>query len=79
MFNYSNNIVDLFINGALERSFNLTTSLPKYDITDTITIGAPNGLYAAICNIAYSNNPLTSYQIANSYNLLMNNNPPINR
>jgi hypothetical protein len=79
VFNYSNNIVDLFINGALERSFNLTTSLPKYDITDTITIGAANGLDAAICNIAYSNNPLTSYQIANSYNLLMNNNPPINR
>ena len=80
VFNYSNNIVDLFINGALERSFNLyPNSLPKYDITDTITIGAANGLDAAICNITYSNNPLTSYQIANSYNLLMNTNPPINK
>lgn len=79
VFNYKNNIVDIFVNGNLERSFSLTDNMPQYDITDAITIGAPNGLDGAICNITYSNTPLTSYQIANSYNLYMIKNPPINQ
>ena len=78
VFNYKNNVADLFVNGNLERSFSLMDPMPQYDITDTITIGAPNGLDGAICNVTYSNTPLTSYQIANTYNLLMTKNPPIN-
>lgn len=79
VFNYNNNKVDVFINGNLERSFDLATNIPQYSLTDDIiTIGSKNGLDGAICNITYSKNPLTKYQIANSYNLLMNANPPIN-
>ena len=75
VFNYNNNLVDLFVNGNLERSFTLS-ELPQYDITDTITIGSPNGLDGAICNVTYTNTPLTAFQIANTYNLLMIKNPP---
>ena len=78
VFNYNNNLVDLFVNGNLERSFTLS-ELPQYDITDTITIGSPNGLDGAICNVTYTNTPLTAYQIANTYNLLMIKNPPTNQ
>ena len=78
VFNYSNNIADVFINGNLERSFPMENMLPEYNNTDTITIGATNGLDGAICNVVYSNAPLTKYEIVNSYNLQMNNNPPIN-
>lgn len=78
VFNYNNNIVDVFVNGNLERSFPINADLPEYNNTDTITVGAVNGLDGAICNIVYSNPPLTKYEIANSYNLLMNKNPPIN-
>ena len=77
VFNYKNNVADLFVNGNLEKSFSLMDPMPQYDITDTITIGAPNGLDGAICNVTYNNMPLTSYQIANTYNLLMTKNPPI--
>jgi hypothetical protein len=78
VFNYNNNIVDIFINGNLERTFQLSNhTLPQYDSSDTISIGSENGLDGAICNIVYRSTPLTKYEIANSYNLLMNKNPPI--
>jgi hypothetical protein len=42
-----------------------------------VTIGEDNGLDGAICNVKYYKNPLTKYEITNSYNLLMYKNPPI--
>ena len=77
VFNYNNNIVDIFVNGNLERSFKLST-LPTYSIIDTITVGQPNGIDGAICNVTYSSIPFTKYQIANTYNMDMYKTPPIN-
>lgn len=77
VFNYNNNIVDIFVNGNLERSFKLST-LPTYSIVDTITVGQPNGIDGAICNVTYSSIPFTKYQIANTYNMDMYKTPPIN-
>jgi hypothetical protein len=39
-------------------------------------VGAANGLDGAICNIQYYTTPLTSGQVANTYNLLALRNPP---
>ena len=79
VFNYDNNIVDVFINGNLERTFHLENNLPQYSISnDKITVGDINGLDGAICNVTYSKIPLSKIQIANTYNLFMNKNPPIN-
>ena len=84
VFNYNKNTVDLFINGNLNRSFDISNHLPKYDVTDQITIGtvngsvngSVNGLDGAICNVTYNHKPLSKHQIANSYNVLMAKNPP---
>ena len=78
VFNYSNNSVDLFINGNLERTFMFNNIFPNYDPTDLFTIGDNNGLNGAIGNIMYYIHPLTNFQITNTYNLLMNKNPPRN-
>lgn len=80
VFNYNRNTVDLFINGNLTRSFDISNHLPKYDVTDQITIGSVNGsvkgIDGAICNVTYNHSPLSKHQIANSYNVLMAKNPP---
>ena len=76
MINYNNNVADLFINGSLERSFPLDTLKSHYNHTDQITVGAANGLDGAICNVTYNKTPLSQRQIANSYNLFANKNPP---
>jgi hypothetical protein len=77
-YNYNDSVVDIFINGNLERSVSFNeTSIPNYDPSDIITVGSDKGLVGAICNVTYRSVPLTKKQIANSYNLLMNANPPI--
>ena len=47
-------------------------------MNDELTIGENNGLEGVICNTVYHTKPLTKFEIANTYNLLMNFNPPIN-
>ena len=79
VLNYNRNIVDLFINGSLERSFNTANHLPIFSPLDTITVGSQDGIDGAICNVAYYNHPLSAKQIAFSYNMLMNANPPVSR
>jgi hypothetical protein len=74
---YNNNIVDIFINGVLKHSLEITNNVPSYSLKDTITVGEQNGLYGAICNVCYYINPLTKSQIANNYNLLQFSNPPV--
>jgi len=76
VFNYNGDFVDLFINGNLERSFEC---IPKYNIaTDQFIIGETNGLYGAICNVNYYDEPLSLRQITAAYNFLNLRNPPIN-
>ena len=77
-FSYYLNNVDLFINGILERTFTFTNNNPlTIKPYDNISIGEQNGLNGAICNILYYTTPLTKFQVANSYNLLVKQNPPI--
>lgn len=79
VFNYNDGIVDVFINGILERSFEFGTIIPDYsNAKDVFTIGSNNGVNGAICNVIYHKIPLTESQIITNYNLYMNYNPPIN-
>lgn len=77
VFNYSTQRVDAFINGSLERTFEFTDNLPTYAVYDKFVTGANHGLDGAICNVKYYPNVLSKFEITNSYNLLMNKNPPI--
>jgi len=74
--NYEDTKVDLFVNGNLERSVSLDKSL-GFSPLDQIVIGDENGIDGAICNVCYYSKPLTSFEIANYYNLLNGLNPPI--
>lgn len=79
VLNYRGNDVDLYVNGDLERTFEMNNSLPQYSDLDTITVGSSNGLDGAICNIAYYDFPLSKDQIAFSYNAFVGMNPPVPR
>ena len=91
VLNYSDNKVDLFINGQLERTFRLSgenastkdttiqSFIPQYSDLDTITIGDEFGVDGAVCNVEYYKRPLTSEQIAFQYNIFANSNPPVPR
>jgi len=81
VMNYNRNSVDLYINGNLERSFNLSMHLPDYNDLDQITVGSPDGkgVQGAICNVQYFNHPLSPEQISFSYNMLFQSDPPVPR
>lgn len=75
--NYNNNTADLFINGVLVFSENYANMYPVYKDTDIIAIGDEH-MSGAICNIEYHNKVLTESDIITYYNLLINQNPPLN-
>ena len=80
VFSYYENKVDLYINGSLARSMDISDQLPiRYD-NDVIAIGSdePDDIPGAICNIQYYKTPLSSAQISRIYNMLFMFNPPVN-
>ena len=79
VFNYHNSRVDLFINGHLERTIELTGAIPKYEADMNFIAGSQkNTLHGAICNTKIFSEPLTQSQITQAYNLLKLQNPPVN-
>jgi hypothetical protein len=79
VLNYNRNHVDLFINGNLEKTFDMKDNMPTYNPLDKMTIGEVNGLNGAVCNVMYYHRPLSKDEIVTNYNLLMHANPPINK
>jgi hypothetical protein len=80
VFNYQYNQVDLYINGYLARSMDISNRLPIKDDNDVVIVGSnePLNVPGAICNINYYKTPLNSTQIARIYNILYMFNPPVN-
>ena len=66
IFNYNeNNMADLFINGSLERTFDMRTKKTDYSLEDTFTIGSDNSsLYGSISNVIYYDKVLTTDEIS---------------
>ena len=77
VLNYNRNVVDLFINGNLERSFDMKNNLPLYDPSDKIVVGEENGLRGAVCNVMFYHHPLSRDEIATNYNMMVYKNPPM--
>ena len=61
----------------MENSVSLASHTPVYSPSDTIKIGAADGLDGALANITYYPNVMTKTQIANEYTLLRNKKPPV--
>lgn len=67
VINYNRNAVDIFINGHLERTFDLKENIPMYNDLDNVTVGSLNGVTGVITNVIYFKHPLSSQQIAYEY------------
>jgi|LauGreSuBDMM15SN_2_FD.fasta_scaffold01659_2 preprotein translocase subunit Sss1 len=80
VFNYEDNKVNLYINGSLARTMDISSRLPIKNAEDVIIVGSnpPLNIPGAICNIKYHKTPLSSSQIARIYNILYKFNPPVN-
>lgn len=85
VISYNDSIVDIFVNGSLEKTVYLgSTNPPIYNDGDVIEVGEGDntvtngGLHGAICNVVYHKTPLTPYQVAGEYNLNRYKNPPVN-
>ena len=83
VISYNESVVDVFVNGNLEKSVPLTTAArPEYNTGDVIEVGSGDntvtngGLHGAICNVVYHKMPLTAFQVARDYNLNRYRNPP---
>lgn len=87
---YNDYSVDLFVNGNLEKTYELKTdTLPTYGPGDIIEIGYNSDnkragsiysgtLSGAICNVKYHKTVIPQREITTEYNLLVFNNPPVN-
>ena len=85
VINYNSHKADVFINGYLEDSRDLTSLLPfqtnKEDVDITIQIGHErnkNNVHGAICNVNIFQEPITKTDISRTYNVLKMQNPPVN-
>ena len=73
VFNYNGTIVDVFLNGLLYKTMNLTNSVPVHHLSDTISIGNNELiLNGALANITYHVEPLSAYQILAKYRFGIN-------
>ena len=70
VFNYNGSIVDLFVNGILDRSMDLKDNMPIFNISDSFIIGSDKkGIYGVISKIVYYTRTLTSFEILGLYRL----------
>jgi hypothetical protein len=86
VFTYTDNNVDLFINGVLVKNHNFSNIQREnlIAIDDNMYIGTPTedanlynyGAYGAVCNVVYYNIPLELSTIIYNYNISVINNPP---
>lgn len=75
VINYNSGIVDVFLNGKLEKSFSGET-LPYMYLYDIIA-GENDGLNGGICNVVYFNEMLNIKQVYYLYNSVKEMDPPI--
>jgi hypothetical protein len=73
VFNYNGSNSDLFLNGILERSVNLSNSMPEFSVSDLIKVGSDDkGLNGVISDVVYFKQPLSALEILGSYRLGIN-------
>jgi hypothetical protein len=73
VFNYNGTTVDIFLNGLLHKTMNLSNSVPVHHLSDTITIGNNDLILSgALANITYYVEPLSAYQILAKYRFGIN-------
>ena len=74
VINYDLGVLDIFVNGKLEGSWNGTL---QYMANRPIKLGENNGISGGICNVVYYPGALSKTQIEFMYNSLKLRNPPL--
>ena len=74
VLNMKGGMLDIFMNGDLIASGPDTMTHMSYD---NLSVGAPNGIEGAVCNVRYFKNPLSLTQLSLQYNTYKSFTPPI--
>lgn len=73
VFNYNGSSTEIFVNGILEKTVDLSHNLPEYELSDLISIGSDSlGMNGAVANIYYHKYTLSPLQILGTYRLGIN-------
>lgn len=75
VLNLYNGTMDIFYNGQLVKS--QPGVVPYINMSDTLSIGANNGINGGVCNVTFFDKPLHFTQIYYLYELFKNKSPPI--
>jgi hypothetical protein len=74
IINYSNGVLDIFLNGELVKS---NPGVVPYYTLDSLTVGELDGIKGGICNVVYFKQPLTTANISYLYNMVKHKPTPI--
>jgi hypothetical protein len=73
VFNYDSSIADIFLNGILHKSINLSQNAPIHNFSDSISIGSNTQiLNGVIAQVSYYYEKLSAYQILAKYRFGVN-------
>ena len=73
VINYNRGYIDVFLNGVLVGSI---SSVSPYLSYDSVTTGAPGGIFGGICNVTYYETPLSKKNIIMNYKTLRTKDMP---
>jgi hypothetical protein len=74
VFQYNGGIVDIFINGVLEKS--IDNIIPKMTLGN-LDVGQNGGIAGGLCNLVYFKKILSIQEIETLYNTFKNKSPPV--
>jgi hypothetical protein len=70
---YNNGIMDVFLNGKLQK----TSSWTPKKLPEELILGETNGISGSICNVLYYNKKVSAQLVQSLYYDFKDKNPPI--
>ena len=77
VINCNNGVLDIFMNGKLNASYNLDFRNNVFLGNDSVIVGEENGLDSGICNIVYFSTHVSKTKIKTLYDNLKDKEPPV--
>ena len=77
VINCNNGVLDIFINGKLNASYNLDFRNNPFLGNDSVIVGEDNGLDSGICNIVFFSTHVSKTKIKTLYDNLKYKDPPV--
>tara|TARA_B100001142_G_scaffold329865_1_gene394795 strand:- start:66 stop:2312 length:2247 start_codon:yes stop_codon:yes gene_type:complete len=77
VINCNNGVLDIFINGKLNASYNLDFRKNPFLGNDSVIVGETNGLDSGICNIVFFSTHISKIKIQTLYESLKDKDPPV--